>query len=259
MAQQVNAAPDPEEGMTLVEHLAELRMRLFRAVLALAIGALLGLAFSERILQFLLAPYGDRQLLVTSPISSLSNVFVVSVTFGAILSSPFVIYQILAFVFPGLLPHERRWIMLGLPFGLLLFVLGAAFAFFVMLPAALGFLTGIFPSVFRYELTPDEYVPFVAGVMFWMGVAFEMPLIIFLLAKANVLNAHVLTKHWRWAVVIVAALAALITPTPDPINMSIVMVPLLLLYLFSILMAKLARRNATVPAMLDPEERVKSS
>ncbi len=259
MARQANTAPEPEEGMTLVEHLAELRMRLFRALLALVIGALIGLLLSERLLQLLLSPYGSRQLLVTSPISSLSNVFVVSVTFGAILSSPVVIYQILAFVFPGLLPHERRAIMLGLPFGLVLFVLGAAFAFFVMLPAALNFLTGIFPSVFRYELTPDEYVPFVAGVMFWMGVAFEMPLIIFLLAKANVLNANVLIKQWRWAVVVVAVLAALITPTPDPINMSIVMVPLLLLYVFSIGMAKLARRNATVPAMLDPDEHVRPS
>jgi sec-independent protein translocase protein TatC len=94
-------------------------------------------------------------------------------------------------------------------------------------------------------------------VMFWMGVAFEMPLIIFVLAKANVINANLLKRHWRWAVVIVAVLAALITPTPDPLNMSIVMVPLLLLYGLSIILAYLARRNATVPALLDPNEKVK--
>jgi sec-independent protein translocase protein TatC len=206
----------------------------------------------------LLAPYGPaKQLLVTSPISPLTNVFTVSVTTGAILALPFILYQALAFIFPGLLPHERRWVMIALPFGFGLFLLGVLFAFFVMLPAAVGFLTGIFPSVFNVALTPDDYIPFVAGVMFWMGVAFEMPLIIFVLAKANVINANLLKRHWRWAVVIVAVLAALITPTPDPLNMTIVMVPLLLLYGLSIILAYLARRNATVPALLDPNEKVK--
>jgi sec-independent protein translocase protein TatC len=256
MAQDITPE-ELEEGMTLLDHVRELRDRLFKAVIALALGAAVGLAFSERIIQILLEPYGARQLLVTSPTSSLTNVFTVSLTVGAILALPFILYQILAFIFPGLLPSEKKWILLGLPFGFILFVFGATFAFFVMLPAAVSFLTGIFPTVFKYDLTPDEYIPFVAGVMFWMGVAFEMPLIIFILAKANVVNARVLQRNWRWAVVIVAIIAALITPTPDPINMSIVMVPLLLLYAFSIFMAKIARRNAVTPAMLDPEEKVK--
>lgn len=261
MAQNVQSVEEiqTEDGMTLLDHVRELRDRLFKAVIALAIGAAVGLVFAERIIQVLLGPYGARQLLVTSPTSSLTNVFTVSLTFGMILALPFILYQVLAFVFPGLMPNEKRSILLGLPFGFVLFALGATFAFFVMLPAALTFLTGIFPTVFEYRLTPDEYIPFVAGVMFWMGVAFEMPLIIFILAKANVVNANVLKKQWRWAVVIIALLAALITPTPDPINMSIVMVPLLLLYGFSIVMATLARRNPTVPAILDPEEKIEKS
>jgi len=247
-----------DQEMTLTEHLRELRGRLFKSVIALLVGTAVGLAFAEQILKVLLAPYGPaKQLLVTSPISPLTNVFTVSVTAGAILALPFILYQALAFIFPGLLPHERRWVLVALPLGFGLFLLGVLFAFFVMLPAAVGFLTGIFPSVFNVALTPDDYIPFVAGVMFWMGVAFEMPLIIFVLAKANVINANVLKRNWRWAVVIVAVLAALITPTPDPLNMSIVMVPLLLLYGLSIILAYLARRNATVPALLDPNEKVK--
>jgi len=256
MAQELTPE-ELEEGMTLLDHARELRDRLFKAVIALAVGAAVGLAFAERIIKILLEPYGDKPLLVTSPTSSLTNVFTVALTIGAILALPFILYQVLAFIFPGLMPNEKKWILIGLPFGFILFALGSAFSFFVMLPAAVSFLTGIFPTVFKYDLTPDEYIPFVAGVMFWMGVAFEMPLIIFVLAKANVINARVLQKHWRWAVVIIAVLAALITPTPDPINMSIVMVPLLLLYVFSIFMAKVARRNAHTPAMLDPEEKVK--
>jgi sec-independent protein translocase protein TatC len=262
MAQELTPE-ELEEGMTLLDHLREVRDRLFKAVIALCLGAAVGLAFSETILRILLEPYvaavGNTQLLVTSPTSSLTNVFTVSLTVGAVISLPFILYQVLAFIFPGLMPNEKKWILMGLPFGFILFAVGAAFSFFVMLPAAVAFLTGIFPTVFKYDLTPDEYIPFVAGVMFWMGVAFEMPLIIFILAKANVISAGVLQKNWRWAVVIIAIIAALITPTPDPINMSIVMVPLLLLYGFSILMAKLARRNSVTPAMLDPEEKVKDA
>ncbi len=258
MAQQLTPE-ELEEGMTLLDHVREVRDRLFKAVIALMLGAAVGLFFAERIIQILLEPYGARQLLVTSPTSSLTNVFTVALTVGMILALPFILYQVLAFIFPGLMPNEKKWILIGLPFGFILFGLGSAFSFFVMLPAAVGFLTGIFPTVFKYELTPDEYIPFIAGVMFWMGIAFEMPLIIFILAKANVINARVLQKQWRWAVVIIAVIAALITPTPDPINMSIVMVPLLLLYVFSIFMAKLARRNAVTPAMLDPEENVKDA
>ena len=247
-----------DQAMTLADHLRELRERLIKSVIALAIGTAVGLAFAEQILKVLLAPYGPaKQLLVTSPISPLTNVFTVSVTAGAILALPFILYQALAFIFPGLLPHEKRWVLIALPLGFGLFLMGVLFAFFVMLPAAVGFLTGIFPSVFNVALTPDDYIPFVAGVMFWMGVAFEMPLIVFVLAKANVINASLMKRHWRWAVVIVAVLAALITPTPDPLNMIIVMVPLLLLYGLSIILAYLARRNATVPALLDPDEKVK--
>jgi len=247
-----------DQAMTLADHLRELRERLIKSVIALAIGTAVGLAFAEQILKVLLAPYGPaKQLLVTSPISPLTNVFTVSVTTGAILALPFILYQALAFIFPGLLPHEKRWVLIALPLGFGLFLMGVLFAFFVMLPAAVGFLTGIFPSVFNVALTPDDYIPFVAGVMFWMGVAFEMPLIVFVLAKANVINASLMKRHWRWAVVIVAVLAALITPTPDPLNMIIVMMPLLLLYGLSIILAYLARRNATVPALLDPDEKVK--
>ncbi len=262
MAQDIRTVQQAVEdkAMTLADHLRELRERLLKSVIALAIGTAVGLAFAEQILKVLLAPYGPaKQLLVTSPISPLTNVFTVSVTAGAILALPFILYQALAFIFPGLLPHEKRWVLIALPLGFGLFLMGVLFAFFVMLPAAVGFLTGIFPSVFNVALTPDDYIPFVAGVMFWMGVAFEMPLIVFVLAKANVINASLMKRHWRWAVVIVAVLAALITPTPDPLNMSIVMVPLLLLYGLSIILAYLARRNATVPALLDPDEKVKEA
>src|SRR5262249_51153536 len=157
------------------------------------------------------------------------------------IAMPVIVYQIMAFVMPGLLPNEKKWIFIGVPLATVLFVLGAAFSWYLFLPNALGFLTSIYPTVFKYSLKADEYVPFIMSLVFWIGVAFEMPLLIFVLAKANVVTAHLLLKQWRYAVVIIAILAAVLTPTPDPINMSIVMAPLLILYVLSIGMAALAR------------------
>lgn len=242
-----------EEGMSILDHLRELRDRLFKAVIALVICTAVGMVFSQQILEVIILPYG-RQLMVTGPTESITNVFLISLTLGAALAMPVIVYQVLAFVMPGLLPSERKWVFIGVPTATGLFALGVTFAWFIMLPTAVGFLTSIFPSVFKYELKPDEYVPFITGVVFWIGVAFEMPLIVFVLAKANVVNARVLARQWRYAVIVIAVLAALITPTPDPINMSIVMAPLLLLYVLSIGMAALARRGKTTPSLLDPEE-----
>ena len=237
--------------MTLLDHLREMRDRVFKAVIALVIGFGIGIAISQQVLVFIAAPYG-KTLQVISPTESISNVFTVALTVGAGLAMPVIIYQVLAFMMPGLMPNEKKWIYMGVPFATILFLTGATFAWFLFLPSAISFLTSIYPNVFTYNLTPDQYVPFVMGLVFWMGLAFEMPLLIFILAKANVVTARVLAKQWRYAVIIIAIAAAMITPTPDPINMSIVMAPLLLLYLMSIGMAALARRGKTTPALLDP-------
>ena len=242
-----------EHEMSFFEHLGELRDRLFRAVVALAVGTLIGLLLAEPVLAFIIGPY-QRQLLVTSPTESLTNVFVVAVTVGATLAMPVVVYQILGFVMPGLEVREKRWIFVGVPAATVLFAIGAMFAYFIMLPPAIGFLTGIFPSVFKYELKLEDYVPFVMGIVFWIGVAFQMPLVVYIAARANVVSAKVLARNWRYAVVIIAIISAFITPTPDPLNMSLVMAPLLLLYTISIGLAALARRGKSVPAFLDPSE-----
>jgi sec-independent protein translocase protein TatC len=248
-----------EDGMSLLEHVRELRDRLFKAAIALLIGSAIGLALSQPILEFIIRPYlaaTGSVLIAIAPTEALTTVFIVAVTVGAGLAMPVIVYQILAFVMPGLLPNEKKWIFLGVPFATFLFVLGAAFGWFVLMPTAIAFLTTIYPTVFKAQLTSESYIPFIMGVVFWIGVAFEMPLIVFILAKANVVNARALAKQWRYAIVIIAIIAAFITPTPDPINMSIVMAPLLVLYVFSIGMAALARRGKTTPALLDPEEKL---
>ena len=122
-----------------------------------------------------------------------------------------------------------------------LFLLGVAFAWGIMLPAAIGFLADFQPEIFKTSWRASAYIPFVTSLMFWIGVAFELPLIVFFLAKLKIVTAKQLLGWWRFAVVGAAVVAAVITPTVDPFNMALVMGPLVLLYFLSILMARLAR------------------
>ena len=245
-----------ESGMSLMDHVREIRDRVFRCAIALALGSAIGFAVSQKALEILIQPYGGP-LLATTPMEALTNVFTVSLTISAVLAMPYILYQFLAFIMPGLYEHEKRGIYMGLPFGFILFLIGVAFAWSVMVPNGLKFLKGIYPTIFNQQWKGEEYIPFVTGLLFWIGFAFEMPLIMYLLARVNVITGRMLAKNWRYAIVIIAVLSAIITPTPDPINMGLVMAPLLVLYGISIVLAHLARRNSLVPAMLDPDEKVK--
>ncbi|HQP08803.1 MAG TPA: twin-arginine translocase subunit TatC, partial [Anaerolineaceae bacterium] len=154
---------------------------------------------------------------------------------------PYILYQLLAFIMPGLKPGEKRWVIMAIPLATLLFVIGVAFSYFVMLPAAIPFLTN-FLSI---PTTPrlSNYFNFITNLMFWIGIAFEAPLVVFVLAKLRMVSAKALLKQWRIAIVVIAAIAALITPTVDPVNMGLLMLPLFLIYLLSAIFAWLARRN----------------
>ncbi|MCK4451454.1 MAG: twin-arginine translocase subunit TatC, partial [Anaerolineae bacterium] len=147
------------------------------------------------------------------------------------------------FVTPGLTPKERRslyWIIPGVTIS---FVGGAAFAYFVMVPAAIPFLLGFLSDVIQPTWMVDEYIPFITSLIFWVGVSFETPLILYFLAWLGLVDAKMLLKGWRFAIVGIAVLAAAITPTPDPFNMMLVMLPLLLLYLLGVFLAWVAGRQ----------------
>ena len=246
------------EEMSLLDHLREVRNRVFVSAIALSVGTAISFLLTPWLLKIITAPLGiDKKLVVTDPLSGITSTFGVSLTAGAVIALPVILYQLIAFILPGLLPKEKNWLRFGFPVALMLYALGAAFAWFVFVPNAITFLTSWMQESFEYLIKSDEYLPFVSGIVFWMGFAFEMPLIMFLLAKVNVLSARVLSKNWRYAVIIIAIIAAFITPTPDPINMGLVMLPLLVLYGVSIVMVWIARRHATVPALLDPDEKLR--
>ena len=206
------------------------------AVIALGVGTALAFLVAPQILNFLTVPIGGLDNLqaieLTEPISAYMRV---SLLAGAILAMPFIVYEVLAFIVPGLLPNERRGLLLALPFIFLFFLLGAAFAYYVMLPVAVPFLANF--GGIQSNILVSSYLSFTSRIILWVGVAFEMPLIIAALARLGIVTPQALRKGWRIAVVAIAVLAAVITPTIDPVNMLIVMLPLLALYGLSIVLA----------------------
>jgi sec-independent protein translocase protein TatC len=228
-----------DKTMSLVEHLIELRNVLIKMVIAIAVCTAITAIFTPQILQFLIAPYGNV-LQTIDPTENISIYFRVALMSGAVLAMPVLVYLLWTFVAPGLESKEKRYVRLLVPGATVLFLIGVAFAWGLMLPAALGFLSTFQSNIFKADWRAGAYIPFVTALLFWLGVSFETPLIIFFLAKIHLVNAHMLLKGWRFAVVGIAIIAAVITPTVDPFNMMLVMAPLILLYFFSILLAKLA-------------------
>ncbi len=228
-------------AMSIWGHVAELRNRLFFALISLVITTLISFAFADKLVNLLASPVGGTEALISIEVTENVSTFMrVSLLSGFILALPFILYQLLAFILPGLMPKERRWVYVSIPLATLFFISGVAFAFKVMLPTALPFLI----SFMGIKTTPRliSYFNFVTNLLFWIGVSFETPLLVFLLAKLRFVSARQLAKGWRIAIVVIALLAAVVTPTPDPVNMGLLMLPLFLLYLLSILFAWLARR-----------------
>jgi sec-independent protein translocase protein TatC len=225
--------------MSILGHLRELRGRLLKAAIALAVTTLLTSVFAGDIIKFLIKPYG-QQLQTLGPTENVITYFRVALLSGAALAMPIIVYQLMAFIIPGLTRAERRWIYISVPFTTLLFLTGIFFAWFVMVPAAVDFLSNFRSDLFRNEWTAREYVGFVVSIAFWIGVAFQMPLITFILAKVGLVTAGFLARNWRLAIVIVAVIAAVITPTVDPFNMALLMLPLLALYGLSVVLAMMA-------------------
>lgn len=223
----------------IMPHVLELRQRLINALIAIVVGMAAALALADQVLIAMAVPIGGldniQVIRVTEPVSVW---FRVALTVGIILASPFVFAQLWIFIVAGLKVSERRVFYLLFPFALILFLTGVSFAYFVMLPVAVPFLTNFLGLRGRPIL--EDYIGFVTSVLLWVGVSFEMPLVVFGLAKAKLVTARMLVQNWRIALVLIAIISAVVTPTPDPINMGIVAAPLFVLYLLSIVMALFA-------------------
>jgi len=234
--------------MGLMEHLIALRKHLMRAAFVMIITTAISFTFLRQTMEFLADPVpgGYEALRAIEPTETVGTAMWVALLLGFAMAFPYIVLEIWMFVAPGLSRRVRIWGLAAIPIALFFLLSGMAFVFFLMLPVALKFLFGFMgiPTIPR----PSTYYRFVTSLMFYIGLAFELPLVVFIMAKIGLVRARVLAKQWRMAVVIIAIVAAVVTPTVDPVNMSIVMAPLFVLYCLSVVMAYIARRGR------DPEE-----
>lgn len=235
------------DRMPLLGHLEELRRRIVWAVGAVAVGFALSWAFVEEIFGFLarpiyrLLPEGKKLafLGVTDPFVLYVKVAALA---GLFLAAPVVLYQVWAFVAPGLYRRERRWAAPFVGFGTLFFLGGAAFGYFVAFPFAAAFLLGI-GQRFEAVITVERYFRFLLTVLLGLGLMFELPIVIFLLSQMGVVTPRFLLRHFRWAVLLIFVTAAVVTPTPDIVNLCLFALPTIALYLLGVGAAALVRRG----------------
>ena len=232
-----------ENPQDLFTHLDALRKHLLRSVLVIGVATAGAFIFNRQILEFLSFPleYGIHSLTAIDVTEPISTVMRVSLLTGFAVAFPYIALEAWLFIAPGLHKKSRVYGLIAIPVATIFFLGGMAFAYFVMLPAAIPFLLN-FMGINTIP-RPSSYIRFVTGIMFWIGIAFEFPIVIFILASLGIVTSKMLSHHWRLAVVIIAVAAALITPTVDPVNMALVMGPLVLLYFFSIILAKIAGRR----------------
>lgn len=238
LAKTINAP----EG--LLDHINDLRKHLFRSVIFYLLMTAIAFIFSRKILEILAEPLpgGADSLIAIDITEPLSTLMRISLLVGFVLALPYIIFEVFRFIAPGISTKARKWGLLGIPIVVIFFIGGMAFAYFIMLRPALEFLTGGILGL-ETEPRPSSYIGFITNLLFWVGISFQFPLVIFVLAGMGIVRAETLVQYWRVAIIIIAIVAAVITPTIDPLNMALIMGPLIALYFLSILLAKIAQRR----------------
>jgi sec-independent protein translocase protein TatC len=236
-------------GMSLMEHLTELRKRLIHSTVYLLIGFCIAYAFHVRLYGIIQKPLNDLHIALnyTHPTDPLNLYLKTALYGGIILASPFILYQLWLFIAPGMYANEKRYVVPFMSATIVLFLSGAWFGYHWVFPGALKVLIGGFGKNFNPVLTIEDYTNFFLAVILGLGVTFELPILIFFLALFGIVDAKFLVQHIRYAILAIFIIAAIICPTPDPIGMCLFASPMLVLYMIGVGIAFLvhpARRKA---------------
>jgi len=255
-------APKSDDGtMTLVEHLRELRNRMFVSVVAITIGFVVGLFLYDWLLNLLLEPYlavqqdvRESGVRTEAVISGLATSFIlqlkVALVAGIVMTSPIWLYQLWAFVVPGLHRNERKWTIAFVAIAGPLFLAGVALGYYVM-PKGIAVLLGFTPDDVTNLVDTQDYLNFLLRVLLVFGVSFEIPLFVVLLNLAGVVKAHHLARWRAWIIFGTFVFAAVATPSTDPITMVILAIPMVVLFLISEVIARFVDRRRGVGDAVD--------
>ena len=244
-----NLATEEEARASFWTHVEELRIHLFRMLVALAICVGISFYFAKPLMGFLAEPVGGLDRLQAIEVTEELGVFMrVALTSGIAIAFPYLAFEVWLFAAPGLNSREKKNTLFGIPVAVLLFLTGMTFTYLILIPPALKFLAGF--TDIAQDWAAKEYFGFITGLMLWIGAFFEFPLVIYILTSVGFVKPQMLLKQWRLAVVVIAIVASAVTPTVDPVNMALVMLPMTALYFISIGMSYLAyaARRRNMPA-----------
>ena len=234
-----------EPSLTLAGHLEELRWRLGVSLAALFIAVGLSLVWTECIIRWLQRPVVERlpRFAYFSPVEPLMAYLKVALLSGLILAMPVILWQLWGFIRSGLTQGERSSGLAFIAWGSAQFLAGAAFAYYGLVPVSLRFLLGIGADFLEPMISIGQYLSFVTTLIFWCGLVFELPVILFILAKAGIVTSEWLRQQRPYAILVLVIIAAVVTPTTDPVNLVLMAVPMILLYELSILITRVAIRR----------------
>ena len=240
--------------MSFLQHLEELRSRIIKSLIAVGIGFCACWYYAERIFQYMQRPimtalqahHLDTKLVYLNPTEPFNMYLKVGFLAGLFLASPYVLYQVWAFVAPGLYRHEKRYVLPFMFFSVGLFIAGGIFGYAIVYPAALDFLIG-YGAQFSPMITIGEYTDLFLTIIIGLGIIFELPILVFFLSLMGVISAGFMWKNLRYSILVIFIIAAIVTPTTDIMNMCVFAAPMVVLYIVSIFVAWLvhpSRRRA---------------
>jgi sec-independent protein translocase protein TatC len=248
------AVTDKMASMSFLDHLEELRRRIIWSLLFVAVGFGICFGYAEKIYAIMQVPimqalrnhHLDQKLVYLNPTEPFNMYLKVGLIAGVFVASPFVLYQVWAFIAPGLYRHEKRYITPFMVLSVGLFVAGGVFGYKMVYPAALDFLIG-YGAQFQPMITIGEYTDLFLTIILGLGIIFEMPILVFFLALMGVISAGWMWRNLRYSILVIFIIAAIVTPTTDILNMCLFAAPMVVLYVVSILIAWLVspkRRRA---------------
>lgn len=235
--------------MTVLEHLGEFKRRMMRVGVVFLVFTIAAIVFYEPLFDILKAPAqealanADGELIFTKVTEAWGAVAKVGVIVGFSLSMPVFLWEMMMFLRPGLTPSERKYLYFLVPLGTISFAIGVWFGFAVLLPPAINFLLTFGSELATPLITIGSYVGLMISMMFWMGLIFELPIVMFFLAKIRLIDSKSLGRQRRWAILAAFVLGAIITPTFDPVTQSMVAGPIIVLFEAGLWLAKLAERG----------------
>jgi sec-independent protein translocase protein TatC len=246
-----------DKKLTVLGHLGELRSRLIKCVIAVAITSLISFIFAKQIFDILILPAGEIDLIYIEMTEMIGTYMRVSLASGIILAMPYLIYQVVMYVSPALTRKEKKYVYLILPWVTLMFVGGVAFSYFILIPPATKFLITFGSDIATPQIKIGNYISIVTRLLVAIGLVFELPVLTTFLARIGVITPKWLASKRKLAIILAFILAAIITPTFDPINQSLVAIPLVILYEMSIWLAKLVHRGKKEESLAPttPEEK----